>query len=184
MVSAQQRHHHSASTNQNCSYSLQQTATIGIVCQLELNKAVKTTSATSNNSKKPPAPSEAEQPAMKIRLIRKEIDCVLTCMTDHNHRIVLPDNQERALGRSETVNPDDEEIPEMVFIVMADVPNRCVYVCLLDGEGFLNGEEMEEYEIYNAKEGDIIGFSENDFHQYQISFTISGIEWPGSLDDY
>lgn len=117
-----------------------------------------------------------------LRFDRKEISCVLTCLVDVSHRIKLADREKVPLGRNDTLVPEDHNIPELQFCCTAHVARRTVYVVLMEGEGFYNGDEMVPQEIYELRDGDVLGFSEDDKHSYLVSFVIADFKWPGCLN--
>lgn len=123
-----------------------------------------------------------QSPSM-IRLNIKEIACIWTCLGSSSHRIVLPHGRQIQIGRSQNIDPEDEKIPPVQFLATANVPKRCVYVYMIAGQGFLNDEEMEENVPYTVLDGDNIGFNTDEMHQYNVSFTIENIDWPGPLND-
>lgn len=119
-----------------------------------------------------------------LRLDRKEITCILTCVGDSFHRILLRDKEKTMLGRAKTIDPNDEDIPEVQFAAVVSVARRRLYVTLIDGEGYINGDAMENNVHYTLEEGDTLGFSEEDIHQYQLTFMLPGIDWPAPLDGW
>lgn len=101
--------------------------------------------------------------------IIEAMTCMWRCVNVSSHKILLRDKEEILLGRSETANPQDDEIPLVEFAVRADLTKQCIFVYLVDGDGILNDQEMEPNKVYKLRDGDVIGFSENSLHQYYVS---------------
>lgn len=101
--------------------------------------------------------------------IYEALCCVLTCLDEPDHRILLEDKREVMLGRKHTVCPTDGDVPQMQFLVKANLTKQCVYVQLVEGRGVLNEEAMDEDETYTLTNGDVLGFTPDSFHQYVLS---------------
>lgn len=90
-----------------------------------------------------------------------------------SHRFVFIHDQTLLLGRHQTLDPCDEFLPEVQFEVRADVLEQTMLLYVIEGGGYLNGEFIEEDEMYYLQNGDIIGFSPHYRHNYEVTFTQS-----------
>lgn len=111
-----------------------------------------------------------------MRLSKKEFTCVLTCITDHTHSIVIGNKSNNKhgvfLGRADTIDPKDRRVPKTMFKVVANGEKKCFYVTLLNGVGYINGKKMRKNIRTTIVQGDLLGFSEDLVHQYIMSIEL------------
>lgn len=100
--------------------------------------------------------------------IYEALCCSLVSMEDPEYRILLKDQDGVVLGRVDTLNPDDEYIPEVSFVLKANLAKQYVNLFVVEGRGTLNGDELQEEEYYRLRNNDILGFSSDSIHQFRV----------------
>lgn len=75
-------------------------------------------------------------------------------------KISLEDNVPKVLGRMDTINHCDTDVPIHQLIATLDAKNRRVNLeAVGPGISYLNHTEMERYERYIMVDGDVISFT-------------------------
>lgn len=95
--------------------------------------------------------------------------CSLVSLDIPQYRIVLEHKKGVMLGRADTLDPHDECIPGVCFIVKANVIKKYINVFVVAANATLNGYQMEEDAYYKIEHDDILGFCPGPRHQYRVS---------------